>query len=204
MIKACLFDMGNVLVSFSHDKMLKQMAAVCDCKPEFLREWLFDSDRFLDYERGNISDEELHQLIEQATNKKIDWKELTWAASDIFTENHQIAPLIQSLHDSGMKLILLSNTNRLHFEFIKEQFSILDHFDDYVLSYQACLLKPEREIYELAAQRAGVLPEECFFTDDLQENILGAREAGLHAEQFLNADQISKTIDQLLQAQSSC
>lgn len=198
MIQACLFDMGNVLVSFSHERMLQQMAQVCECDPEFLRDWLFASGRLLDYERGHTSDEELHDQIEAAVGRAINRQKLQWAASNIFSENTQIAPLLKSLRRAGMKLVLLSNTSRIHFEFVREQFSILEHFDELVLSYEVGLLKPDLKIFELAAQRANALPEQCFFTDDILENILAAREAGLHAEQFHNTEQLSQALNKLI------
>jgi len=42
------------------------------------------------------------------------------------------------------------------------------------------------------------LPEHCFFTDDILENILAAREAGLQAEQFHDAEQLSQVLSQLI------
>ncbi|MBL4885301.1 MAG: HAD family phosphatase [Planctomycetaceae bacterium] len=201
MIQACLFDMGNVLVSFSHEQMLQQMAAVCDCDPEFLREWLFESGRLLDYERGHTSDDELHDQIELAVGKTVNRQELRWAASDIFSQNSQLIPLLKSLRQSGMKLVLLSNTSRIHFEHIQKHFSILEHFDSFVLSYEVGLLKPELEIYKLAVQQAIALPEQCFFTDDIQKNILAARQAGLHAEQYQNVEQLTQELNRLIESE---
>ncbi len=198
MIQACLFDMGNVLVKFSHAQMLQQMAVVCDCESELLREWLFESGRLLDYERGVISDDELHLQIEGLFGKSIDQQKLRWAASDIFSVNEQIIPLLDELRKKEMPLVLLSNTSRIHFEHIRDQFSILDYFDSFVLSYEVGMIKPEPEIFELAARKAKVSPENCFFTDDILENIIAAREAGLQAEQFHNATQLSRFLKQRL------
>ncbi len=198
MIRACLFDMGNVLVHFSHTRMLEQMATVCHCEPQLLKEWLFDSGRLLDYERGSISDDELHSQIEQLLGRKIDPEELRLAASDIFSVNEPIVPLLEELRKKEIPLILLSNTSRIHFEHIRQQFSILDYFDRFVLSYQVGMIKPEPGIFEIAAQKAQTAPEHCFFTDDIPENIIAARQAGLQAEQFHNAAQLSQFLGEKL------
>jgi len=200
MIQACLFDMGNVLVKFSHTQMLEQMAVVCDCESELLREWLFESGRLLDFERGFISDDELHLQIEELIGKRIDQQKLRWAASDIFSVNEQIVPLLDELRKKEMPLVLLSNTSRIHFEHIRDQFSILDYFDSFVLSYEVGMIKPEPEIFERAAREAKTAPENCFFTDDILENIIAARQAGLQAEQFHHATQLSQFLKQRLPA----
>lgn len=172
------------------------MAAVCECETELLREWLFESGRLLDYERGFISDDELHLQIEELIGKSIDQQKLRWAASDIFSVNKEIVPLLELLQKTEMPLVLLSNTSRIHFEHIRDQFSILDYFDSFVLSYEVGMIKPEPEIFELAARRANRALENCFFTDDILENIIAAREAGLQAEQFHNATQLSQFLKQ--------
>jgi putative hydrolase of the HAD superfamily len=45
-------------------------------------------------------------------------------------------------------------------------------------------LKPERKIFEHAIQVSGFRPDALFFTDDREENVLAARELGIHAHQF--------------------
>lgn len=194
MIRACLFDMGRVLVEFSHDQMLKQMAKVCGCESPALKELLFDSGRLLQYERGEISEDELHELFEQQFACQIDRATLNHAASDIFQEKQEMIPLLQELQSQGIRLVLLSNTSRNHFEFIRERFTILDYFDSYILSYEVRALKPDPAIYQAAIAAAGYPAESCFFTDDLEENIVAARTCGLHAEQFIHRDQLIETL----------
>lgn len=190
MIRACLFDMGKVLVEFSHDQMLRQMADVCGCTGEELRAYLMDSGRLLQYERGVIDEAELHYLLETQFERPIDAEALQRAASDIFTEKTEMLPLLEELRELGLRLVLLSNTSRAHFEFIRARFSFLDYFDACVLSYEVRALKPEPEIYHAAVQAAGQPPAHCFFTDDIAENVRAARACGLQAEQFFNRDQL--------------
>lgn len=59
------------------------------------------------------------------------------------------------------------------------------------------VLKPERRIFEILCERAGVRPENCLFIDDSPKNVLGAREAGMAAHHFtspaaLEADLIER------------
>jgi len=87
-------------------------------------------------------------------------------------------------------LVLLSNTNDIHFQMIRRSYPLLDHFDHFVLSYQVGVLKPSPRIYEEAVARAGCRAEECFFTDDVVPYVEGARQAGLDAVRFESYPQL--------------
>ena len=110
------------------------------------------------------------------------------------------APLLSSELLRGLsaryRLVLLSNTNDLHFRWIREHYPLLEHFHDYVLSYQVGVMKPSAEIYREAIRRARCLPEECFFTDDVEENIEGARRVGIDAQLFSGEEQLKKELAQ--------
>ena len=53
--------------------------------------------------------------------------------------------------------------------------------DMLILSCEERLLKPDTRIYQLAAERLGVAPEETLFVDDYLPNVEGARDAGMRA-----------------------
>lgn len=193
-IRACLLDMGNVLVDFCHERMLEQMAGVCGGTAAELRELLFTSGRLLDYEKGLIEEQEIRSLLEAHYQRELPEEELRLAAADIFAEKADMIPLLQELKRLGLRLILLSNTSRIHFEFIRQRFTILDYLDAYVLSYEVQALKPEPAIFQAAIAAAGLPPEQCFFTDDIADYITAARQHGLRAEQFHNPRQLAEAL----------
>src|SRR5262249_29464942 len=78
----------------------------------------------------------------------------------------------------------VSNTNEAHIEFIRSRYRVLDYFDQHICSYEVGSLKPDRKIFERAIQVSGHRPDELFFADDREENILAARQLGIHAHQF--------------------
>ncbi|MGI5288400.1 HAD family hydrolase [Nonomuraea polychroma] len=51
--------------------------------------------------------------------------------------------------------------------------------DDLVSSARVGVAKPDRRIYEIAAERAGVAPERCLFVDDRLPNVEAARALGM-------------------------
>jgi putative hydrolase of the HAD superfamily len=92
------------------------------------------------------------------------------------------------------RLLLLSNTNAMHFELARQRFALLRHFDGYVLSYEVGAMKPSPEIYREAIARAGCRAEECFFTDDVLANVEGARREGMQAVQFHSWEQLQAAL----------
>jgi putative hydrolase of the HAD superfamily len=90
------------------------------------------------------------------------------------------------------RLVLLSNTNAIHFEMVRANYPLLRHFDDLVLSYEVKAMKPDRRIFEIAVERAACRPEECFYTDDIPAFIEGARQLGIDAVRFESAEQLQR------------
>ena len=93
------------------------------------------------------------------------------------------------------RLVLLSNTNAIHFDMIRETYGdLLRHFHALVLSYEVKAMKPARAIFERAVEAAGCRPEECFYTDDIAAYVEGARSIGIDAVQFESAAQIERDL----------
>nr|WP_243869687.1 HAD family phosphatase [Amycolatopsis granulosa] len=73
--------------------------------------------------------------------------------------------------------------------------------DDLVYSHEVGMNKPDPRIYQLTCTRLGVAPEETIFLDDLEVNVTGAREAGLHAVLYRNNSQAVAELEATISAQ---
>ncbi len=184
MIRTFLFDMGNVLVHFCHDRMCAQIGELCNMTGREIRQLLIESDLQFQFERGQLSEERFHKELESRVGLTLNREELYRAGSDIFQLNTSIVPVLAALKQAGHRLVLLSNTSEPHVRFVRENYGVLDHFDDFVLSYEVGATKPDPAIYEAALQKIDCAPDECFYTDDIEEYIHAARSHGLQAEQF--------------------
>ena len=190
MIKTCLFDMGNVLLHFSHDRMCQQIGALCGRTGAELKRHLMESGRQADFESGLITPDEFHHWIETTFKTQVDQADLVHAASDIFVLNEPIVPVLDELKSRGYRLVLLSNTSVFHFEFIREKFDVLNRFDDFVLSFEENVLKPHPAIYEAALKKIECDAPDCFYTDDIVQYVEGGRRHGLDAEVFTTVDEL--------------
>jgi HAD superfamily hydrolase (TIGR01509 family) len=92
------------------------------------------------------------------------------------------------------RMLLLSNTNAIHFPYVQRNYPLLGHFDHMVLSYKLGVMKPDPGIYEEAVAQARCKAEECLFVDDVQENVDGARRVGLQSVRFEGAEQLRQDL----------
>ncbi len=182
--KTIIFDLGNVLVSFSHEKMFKQVGELTGMSSEEVYELLFEGRTRHQYERGLITTEEIYELLQKNATTIFEMKELLEAASNIFSPREEMEVLVKILKEKGKRLLLLSNTYEPHYNHIAENYPFLSLFDHLILSYKVGYAKPEKQIYEHALKKAHCLPSECFFIDDRIENVRGAEILGIKSHHF--------------------
>jgi len=115
--------------------------------------------------------------------------------------NNELFDYIRDVLKPNYKIGLLSNasddwTNEL---FRPDQVAL---FDEKVFSFQIGVDKPHAAMYETAAARLGLLPEECIFIDDREGFVTGAKDVGMHAFVFETNAGIKQRIDEIV-AQAS-
>jgi putative hydrolase of the HAD superfamily len=91
---------------------------------------------------------------------------------------------------------LLSNaTDRLAEDL--EHHGLHEAFDVVLSSAQLRMAKPDPAIFRHAAEAMGHQPEDCFFADDLLENVEGARSIGMRAAVFTSRAQLEAELSTL-------
>ena len=140
-------------------------------------------------ERGVIDWPEFHAEFSRRTGTTSDPTALARAASDMFTLNVEMLPVIAGLERAGIPIGILSNTCGIHWEhLLAKRYAMLPgNFVATVLSHEVAALKPEPAIYDAAAARVGVRPERIFFCDDIPAHVHAARACGWDAEVFESA-----------------
>jgi FMN phosphatase YigB (HAD superfamily) len=194
LLRTILFDLGNVIVHFSHALMCEQIGVVLNRTGPEARSFLIDSGLMWDFERGKIGEAELLAAVERDLGSTVEAVALSTACSDIFRLNEPIVPIIESLKEQGLRLVVLSNTSRWHVDWIRRQWDVLNLFDHLVLSYEVGAIKPEPMMYEAALKAIRCRPEECFYTDDIPAYVARAREFGLQAEVFTDTESLVRQL----------
>ena len=190
MIRAILFDLGNVLVPVDFIRCREALGEVCAHPPSEVQRILGASGLPKRYESGEISSEEFFATTCRMLNMEISYEKFAQVWGEIFAPEPLVPDsLLKSLR-ARHRMVLLSNTNDMHFTLAEQRYSLLKHFDEYVLSYRVGAMKPHPRIYQQAIAAAGCAPEECFFVDDLEENVAAARREGIDAAVFTSLDQL--------------
>lgn len=190
MIKTVIFDLGKVIVPFDFSRGYRAMAELCACAPEDIPKRIGSTDLVPRFECGLVEPEQFVEQLCRILDLRMEYGRFCEIWSSIFLPDTLIPESLLEGLRRRYRLLLLSNTNAIHFQMIRETYPLLRHFDDCVLSYEVGAMKPSPRIYEEAIARAHCAPGECFFTDDIAEYVAGARQAGIDAVQFQSAAQI--------------
>jgi putative hydrolase of the HAD superfamily len=75
------------------------------------------------------------------------------------------------------------------------RYGLAEMADLLVYSYQEGIEKPDHRIYRRTCQRLGVRPQEVVFLDDVQANVVAARQVGMHAVRFQDTTQAITEVD---------
>lgn len=186
MIRAIIFDCFGVLTGDIWKEFVLGL-------PEEQQEPARELNRA--HDRMAISLQEFSQAIYELTGHEPQVIE-SLISSDM-VKNTNLLEYIAHLK-KDYKIGLLSNvgSNWIRESFLSQQEQQL--FDDFVLSYEVRLIKPDREIYKLAASRLKVSPSECIFIDDGLQNCEGAKSTGMGAVLYKDFRQFTSDLEALL------
>jgi len=179
-IKAIIFDLGRVVIKIDDiEARKKKFLKDYDLDEEVLRENL------IAYEVGNISTDDFFDELQKHT-KTSDTKLREEFLSMLLGKNQNTVRLIKDLKKRKYKVACLSNTIDIHWEYIKNEYRILDLFDEKIASHIVGIAKPDLKIYKHTLRLLDIEPQESVFIDDLEENIAAADSLGMKGILFNN------------------
>jgi FMN phosphatase YigB (HAD superfamily) len=194
-ITAITFDLGNVLVRVDHLRFCRRLAALANLTPREVFARVFESSLEPGYDTGRISSREFHERVTAHFGIALDYSRFREFWCDIFDPMDAMDTVVARLAPR-FPLFLLSNTNSLHFDYIRERFgSILEPFQAFILSYQVGSRKPEAPIYQALIHAASRPPEEILFLDDRLDFVEAARDQGLAAWQFHSPEEFQQDLE---------
>jgi putative hydrolase of the HAD superfamily len=191
MHKAIVFDLGKVLVPFDFKIGYRALEGACPYCADEIRRRIAQTGLVAPFETGLIEPLDFFAQLSTALDLSIDYEGFCRAWSSIFFGQLIDDAVLESLA-ARYRLLLLSNTNAIHWQMIRENYRLFDYFHDCVLSFEERAMKPDPAIYRALVARARCRPEECFFTDDIALNVEGARRQGIDAVQFESPAQLQR------------
>ena len=190
-IKVIFFDIGGVLLHIYPEKMIKKISSITDISFDIVKN-SFPEKAHDAYERGQMLDHDWYQSCKNSLPAKNDLTENQfWSAWSMLLGNEtEVVDILIKLKKS-YKIWLLSNTNSRHIKNdIQGNHVFPNLVDGAIYSSDVGYRKPEKKIYQLACEHAKVDPESCVFIDDLKDNIIGAKRAGLNGIHYRNTNDL--------------
>ncbi|RZN81439.1 MAG: HAD family phosphatase [Winogradskyella sp.] len=181
MIKTLIFDFGDVFINL--DKQGAMTNALELFKMIKFEEDMVEANTL--YEIGKISTSEFLDFY-KAKFPRLTEQNIVHAWNYIIKDfpTHRLDFAKQLSENNNYKLILLSNTNEMHIDFIKDNVSFYNEFkkcfDNFYLSHEINLRKPNEDIYEFVLTENNLNPKECLFIDDTKENTDAVQKLGIH------------------------
>ena len=184
MHKAILLDLGRVLIDFDFRRGYRALEGLCPYTAAEIPRRLAGTGLVERFETGLVEPRDFVDQICRILELKVDFDQFSVIWSSIFTDILIPESMLEGL-GRRYRLVLVSNTNALHFEMIRQTYaSLLRNFDRLVLSYEVHAMKPMPEIFQAAVDAAGCPPEECFYTDDIVAYTEAAKRMGIDAVTF--------------------
>jgi glucose-1-phosphatase len=192
MIEVIYFDLGKVIVDFDHSRAARELSKVTPLPLSEAMAVLTDGELVAEFETGQLSSQEHYRKVCHRLQMDVSMEKFRELWGSMFLPEPLLSePFLAALKER-YRLMLLSNTNEIHFDFVIQHYPILRMIEERLLSYEAGCMKPEARIFELAIQKAGVAPENIFFTDDRPENVEAAQQAGIQALLFQSESQLKR------------
>jgi HAD superfamily hydrolase (TIGR01509 family) len=200
-VELLLFDLGNVIVRVSHSAVAEALAAR-SADPRFqdprrVLALAFDDHEGLTvaFDEGRLTSDAFYRSVSDRLALSLSYEEFAGCWNTGFEENLEVTAFIRRLH-RRYRLMLLSNTNTLHFSYLKPRLPVLSLMERTFLSFELGMRKPDRALYERVIKAAGVKPEHIVYIDDIEAYTRAAGELGMQAITFESAGSLERALQE--------
>lgn len=188
-----VFDLGNVLVNVDFMRACRRFEAAGSAPAAVVFEAVASGVDKAAFDSGRVDARQFAARFCAAIGARVPYAEFSDIWCDIFAEQREVTSLLDRVAAKA-DLVLLSNTDPLHLEYVRSRYDFLQKFGHLVLSYEVGHVKPAPQIFERAL--ALVVPgTPMIYFDDVPEFVAAARACGLPAEQFTDAARLRRDLE---------
>ncbi|MGL4859189.1 MAG: glucose-1-phosphatase [Enterobacteriaceae bacterium] len=178
-----IFDLGNVIIDIDFNRVLGVWSHLGGVPLSVLQERFKMGEVFQQHEIGAISDEEFAEALCDELGLSLSFDQFSTGWQAIFVAlRPEVITIMQTLRQQGKRVVVLSNTNRLHCNYWPAHYPEVEAAADKLyLSQNIGMRKPNADIYQFVLQSEQRRPEEALFFDDNLPNIEAARRMGIES-----------------------
>ena len=196
MIKAIVFDLGNVVLTNDHPYNTPEELI------EFCEHFSASMDNldtafvisFPGYSLGKITENEFWEkylYTARASSMDIKYAKNFWRKNQKEIEN--MLSLLKTLKNN-YRIAALSTIPREWLDYKKKTFKLDDCFELIVSSGYYGYKKPDARIYEILIKKLGLKPEEMLFIDDKEPLLVPAQKLGINTLLFRGQNDLEKEL----------
>ena len=176
-----IFDLGNVIVDIDFNRVLGTWSDLTRIPLATLQQHFTMGEAFHQHERGEISDEDFAAAMCHEMNMSLSYEQFSHGWQAVFVAlRPEVIAIMQKLREQGHRVVVLSNTNRLHTTFWPDEYPEIRAVADHIyLSQEMGMRKPEARIYQSVLDAEGFAADDTVFFDDNADNIAGANQLGI-------------------------
>lgn len=176
-----IFDLGNVIVDIDFNRVLGAWSDLTRIPLATLKQHFTMGEAFHQHERGELSDEDFAAAMCHEMNMPLSYEQFAHGWQAVFVAlRPEVITIMHKLRAQGHRVVVLSNTNRLHTTFWPDEYpEVRAAADRIYLSQEMGLRKPEAQIYLRVLEEEGFSAADTVFFDDNVGNIAGANRLGI-------------------------
>lgn len=176
--EVAVFDLGKVLLDFDYGLALERLVPSKEDAPGLNQETLMESPVFNQFERGELDERAFYRELKDLAGFADSFDGFRSKYCDIFTEISVMIDAWERLRSVGVATWILSNTNALAVDWIRERYPFFNQFDGHVCSHEVGSMKPDAAIYEALEAATGATGPNILYVDDRLENVVAAAQRG--------------------------
>lgn len=203
MITTIIFDVGNVLVDFDWDGFIHRMFPGREELIEELDAAVWGNRRWDRLDAGDDPEEVFADIIAHDPGHESELRRVFANVGDTLKKRPGSHEWLKEMKSRGYRLLYLSNYSHYVMKQNPDVLDFLPLLDGGIFSCDVKLIKPDRRIYELIAEKYNLIPSECVFIDDLERNVQAGRNFGFHGIQCVTMSQAQRDLNKLLEAEKS-
>lgn len=194
-IKGCVFDFGGVMTTATMPERVRPLVKKLGVEWSALEAGFSKYRRLMDADSMTLDEmyEKIWADAGVALSAEVRAKIVEEDQASFLYRNERTLAWMRELKSKGYKIGILTNMCSDFARRFRETFpDFIELADAMVVSGEAKMYKPQREIYDLLRNRIGLAAEELCFFDDVESNCQGARDAGWKAIRYVSNDQIER------------
>lgn len=175
MITTLIFDFGGVIIDLDRQRCIDAFEQIGVPNTDKMLNNYLQSGIFAQLENGTIEPADFYNEIRRLSPQTLTNNDINRAYYEYLVDiPREKMDMLLRLRQK-FRILLLSNTNAIHFPFCERYFeyenhTIDDFFDAKYCSYKLKMSKPDPKFFKFMLENEQILPQNCLFFDDGERN----------------------------------